>query len=80
MTHNEIADIFAYLRPSGGWVVSGDDIDNAIYDDGVEPISQAEFDAGVIAYKEFLSDKADQKAALLDRLGISQDEAKLLLS
>jgi hypothetical protein len=36
--------------------------------------------ADLIEYKANMQAKADAKAALLDRLGITEDEAKLLLS
>jgi len=46
--------------------------------------SQEEIEAGWVAYQAAqvaeAETKATQKAALLDRLGITEDEAKLLLS
>ena len=52
---------------------------------GNEPaITKAEFEAGFAQYDtwkaEQVAAKAAQKAALLDRLGITEDEAKLLLA
>ena len=79
MTHNEIAEIFSYLRPNGGWVLSGNDIENAIYDDGVAPITKAEFDSGILSFKKEQANKITAKADLLAKLGITADEAKLLL-
>jgi hypothetical protein len=51
--------------------------------EGAAP-TQAEIDAAIAQIKSDEANKAEakaaQKAALLDRLGISEDEAKLLLS
>jgi hypothetical protein len=49
-----------------------------------EPISKEEFEAGFAKYDAWKAEqdeaKAAKKAALLDRLGITEDEAKLLLA
>ena len=51
-----------------------------IRDATVEEIAQREIDAANAAVKQAeLDAKAAQKAALLDRLGITEDEARLLL-
>ena len=71
------------LIPTGGWVISGDDFEGIQFIEA-EPITKAEFEAGfakVDAYKAEQDAKAAAaKTALLDRLGITADEAKLLLS
>lgn len=76
-------EVFQYLRSQGGWVVYGDDLAAAIYDEGIKPITQKEFDdAKAIVDAEIEAAetaKEAKKAALLDRLGITVDEAKLLL-
>jgi hypothetical protein len=77
-------DVLSYLIPTGGWVIYGNDFDSIIYDDGVKPITKAQFDAGFAKYESWKSEqeltKATAKAALLDRLGITAEEAKLLLA
>ena len=49
----------------------------------IEP-TESEIELGCVAYNAWKTEqdsaKATQKAALLDRLGITEDEAKLLLS
>lgn len=78
------AQVLEMLRPNGGYYISGDDYDTLIIEEGrCEPISRAEFEAGFESYENW---KAEQLAiakskrdALLDRLGITADEAKLLL-
>ena len=80
MTHG--ADVLGMLIPQGGWIMTGDDYE------GIEflqctPISKAEYLAGFSKYKAWKADqdakKASDKAALLERLGITADEAALLL-
>jgi hypothetical protein len=77
-------DVLGMLIPTGGWVVYGDDFDSIRYDEGVKPITRKQYEAGFAQYDAFKAEqetaKAASKAALLDRLGITEDEAKLLLS
>jgi hypothetical protein len=77
------ADVLKMLIPTGGWVISGDEFEGIQFIEA-EPITKAEFEAGfaqVDTYKaEQDAAKAAAKAALLDRLGITADEAALLLS
>jgi hypothetical protein len=77
------ADVLKMLLPDGGWVISGDDYEGITFLE-CEPISKAEYEAGFAQYDAWKAEqdaaKATQKAALLDKLGITEDEAKLLLS
>lgn len=55
-------------------------IDDLVRDATAEEIAAIEAgEADRIAADKALADKATAKAALLDKLGISEDEAKLLL-
>ena len=76
-------DVMSYLVPDGGWSIHGEDFNSVIFDDGVETITEAEFKAGFKTYEAWKVEqdatKASAKAALLERLGITEDEAKLLL-
>jgi hypothetical protein len=78
------ADVLNMLIPNGGWVIYGNDFNSIIYDEGVKPLTKAEFDAGFAqfdAWKAEQDSKAEaDKAALLAKLGITADEARLLLS
>jgi hypothetical protein len=73
------------LRPSAEFSLTNNDYSTIKWDvlEGEAP-TQAEIDAAIKQVKadEALQAKAKatQKAALLDRLGITDDEAKLLLS
>jgi len=77
------ADVLSMLIPTGGWVIRGDDYEEIQFIEAT-PITQAEFQAGFTQYDAWKAEqdaaKAAQKAALLDRLGITEDEAKLLLA
>jgi len=77
------SDILKKLIPAGGWVITGEDFASIIYDDGIAPITKKQFDdAGkeIDATKEAEAAlKATAKAALLERLGITSEEAALLL-
>ena len=77
------SDVLSMLIPTGGWVIIGDDWEGVNFIDAT-PITKAQFDAGFAQYDAW---KAEQdakaiadKAALLAKLGITADEAKLLLS
>ena len=76
--------VLTMLIPTGGWVIYGDDFDSIIYDQGLTPITKKQFTDGFADYDAWKAEqdaaKAAEKASLLDRLGITADEAKLLLS
>jgi hypothetical protein len=71
------------LLPDGGWAIRGDEYEDIDFLE-CEPITKAKFKAGFAQYDAW---KAQQdaiqsaaKTALLERLGITEDEAKLLLA
>ena len=75
--------VLEMLIPTGGWVITGDDYSGIQFLE-CEPITEKQFKDGFKAYdvlkaKEAES-KATAKAALLEKLGISSEEAALLLS
>jgi hypothetical protein len=76
-------EVLGMLIPGGGWTIYGDNFDSIIYDDGVNKITKAEFEAGFAQYDSWKAEqdatKAQAKAELLTRLGITEDEARLLL-
>ena len=76
------ADVLRMLIPEGGYAINGDDFEGITFIEA-EPITKAEFEAGFAKYDSWKAEqelsKANAKAALLDRLGITEDEAKLLL-
>jgi hypothetical protein len=78
------AEVLSKLIPAGGWVIVEDDFDSIRYDEGVTPITKKQFDDGFAAYDAWKTAKETEmqsrKAAILDRLGISAEEASILLS
>ena len=79
---NKGKEVMEYLRPSGGWVIYGDDFDSIQYFNNCEPISAKLFAdtladiENIVATKE--ADKAASKEAILERLGLTAEEAKLI--
>jgi hypothetical protein len=76
-------DVLKMLFPNGGWAIRGDEYEGIDFIN-IEPITKVEYDkafAGYDAWKAEQDAKAESdKAALLSKLGITADEAKLLLS
>jgi hypothetical protein len=76
-------EVLEMLMPTGGWVIYGDDFDSIIYSDGVKPITKKQFEDGfaVVDSAKSAKETADAiaKQSILDRLGITADEAALLL-
>ena len=71
------------LRPNTEWRLEGADVANIEWlTEGVEPLTQAEVTAEVArleaAAVAATAERAAARAALLERLGISEDEAVLL--
>ena len=77
------SEVLQMLIPTGGWIIRGDDYEGIEFLD-CEPISKKEFEAAFAKVDKWKTQqelaKTNAKAALLDRLGITEDEAKLLLS
>jgi hypothetical protein len=77
-------EVMEALRPNKEWAITGEDFNSIQYFNGCKPITKAEFELEIAQYDarkaEQAEAKAAQKAALLDRLGITEDEAKLLLA
>lgn len=76
------AEVLSMLIPNGGWVINGDDFAGIQFIEA-EPISEADFKAGFAKVDAWKATQAAQanaaKNALLDRLGITAEEATLLL-
>jgi hypothetical protein len=78
------ADVLSMLLPEGGWIIVEDDFDSIIYVGDVKPLTEKQFTDGFAAYDAWKAEqveaKASAKAALLSRLGITAEEAALLLA
>jgi hypothetical protein len=77
------ADVLEMLLPNGGWVIAGDEYEGIQFLE-CEPITKAQYEAGFAKYDAWKAEQASKvtanKATLLAKLGITADEAKLLLS
>ena len=75
-------EVLQMLIPNGGWYMSGDDYEGITFLE-CEPITKAQFTAGIAQYDAWKDEQDAQaavnKAALLTRLGITADEFKTLL-
>ena len=76
-------DVLEFLLPQGGWVINGDTFEGIEFIE-CEPITKAEFESGFETYNSLKVAQETQRAAekqeLLSKLGITEEEAKLLLS
>ena len=76
-------EVLEMLIPNGGWVIRGNDYEEIDWIK-CEPITKAQFEAGFAQFDAWKAEQdskaAADKAALLAKLGITADEAKLLLS
>lgn len=76
------AEVLGMLIPNGGWYMANDTFESIQFIE-CEPISETEFNAGFAQYDAWKAEqdiaKANAKTAILDRLGLTADEAALLL-
>jgi hypothetical protein len=77
------SDVLLMLIPTGGWVITGDDFDSIQYDEGVTPLSKKEFLDGFNKVDAWKADqdqaRENERAAILNRLGITAEEVALIL-
>jgi hypothetical protein len=77
------AEVLGYLIPNGGYVQTGETYEGIDFLE-CEPITKAEYEAGFAQYDTWKTEqdaaKTTAKAALLAQLGITEEQAKLLLS
>jgi hypothetical protein len=82
MKQSEKAKAILHIRPNAQFVLR--ELEIEWLDETQTQPSEEEIKAGWVAYQEAQIAEAEakvaQKAALLDRLGITEDEAKLLLA
>jgi hypothetical protein len=77
------SEVLSMLLPEGGWVITGNDYEGIQFLE-CDPITKEQFEAGFAEFEAIKASQdlkiASEKAALLNRLGITADEAKLLLA
>ena len=76
------ADVLEMLIPQGGWVITGETYEGIQFLE-CEPITKEQFESGFAQYEAWKAEqnaaKAATKQALLNRLGITEEEAQLLI-
>lgn len=76
-------EVMSMLCPAGGWIMYDNDFDSITWVDDRPRCTKAEYEAGFATYDAWKTEqdteKAATKAALLARLGITAEEAQLLL-
>lgn len=76
------ADVLEMLIPNGDYSITGGTYEGINFNN-CEPITKAEFEAGFAQYDAWKAEqdaiKAAQRQAILDRLGLTAEEARLLL-
>ena len=76
-------EVLSMLIPEGGYILEGEEFEGIEFLE-CKPITKAQWQAGFAQYDAWKveqdSKAAADKAALLAKLGITADEAKLLLS
>ena len=84
MIHTDIVKALENLKPNSEWTLIGDDYADLVWLSQGNPPTLAEVEAEIALLPQREKAKADKaesdKAALLAKLGITADEAKLLLS
>lgn len=75
------SDVLAMLLPNGGWIMTGDTYEGIEFLE-CEPITKKQFTDGFAKYDAWKAEqdaaKAQAKAALLERLGLTQEEFNTL--
>jgi len=76
-------EVLSMLIPQGGWIISGDEYEGITWVDESVKITKKEFTDGFAAYPAWkasqVAEMQAKKQALLDRLGMTQEEVLLLL-
>ena len=78
----ESVDVVRMLRPEGGWIVRGNDYEGIEFIE-CEPFTKKEWTDGFAQFDSWKAEqdaaKEAQRQAILDRIGLTADEAKLIL-
>lgn len=76
------SDVLKMLIPNGGYAIYGDNFEDIVFLEA-KPITKKQFEDGFDKYDDWKNKQENAaknaKNALLEKLGISENEAKLLL-
>lgn len=77
------AQVLSMLLPDGGWTMVGDSFEGITFLEAT-PITKKQFEDGFAQYDAWKESqetaKQAEKEAILNRLGLTAEEAKLILS
>jgi len=77
-------DVLRMLCPAGGWIIVGDDFDGITWVGEGTRCTKKQFEDGFGTVDAFMaqqeSERIAQKQSILDRLGITAEEAAIVLS
>jgi len=79
VTHEQITKALSSLAPNAEWTLVGNDFESLIWLSAGNPptLAEIEFEIASLPTKQLA--KIDARNALLAKLGITEDEARLLL-
>lgn len=83
MTNSEIVEALNNLAPDSEWVLVGDDYETINWIRGIKPtLEEIQTEVNLLPEKrkQALAETQAKKAALLNRLAITEEEARLLLA
>ena len=72
-------EVLAFLRPNGGYVSVGENFEGITFESQCEPFTKAEYEAAFGLIDSIKTEATAKREVLLDKLGITEEEAKLLL-
>ena len=76
-------EVLAFLRPNGGYVQVGQEYEGITFEPQCEPFTKAEYEAAFADYDAWKAEQdaaaKAQKQAILDRLGLTEDELRIVL-
>lgn len=77
-------EVLRRVAPNGGWIVSGQSYADITWIDESVKVSEADFEAARSNYDAWLAAetlaRSEAKKAILNRIGLTEEEAKLILS
>lgn len=76
---NKSVEILSILRPNGGWTIQGDDLATVEYYDDCAPLTSKEITDGESLLAQKTAERIANRQAILTRLGLTAEEAALLL-
>lgn len=80
MTNTEITEAIIRLRPTAQFMLAGDNFTDIEWLCECTKPTIKEIEAEVARLPQIIAEKEAAKQAILDRLGITNEEAKLILS